>query len=106
MTTTTTTDAPPPANALASAGSQWVAAHMPEMQQHFTREGWKLDKAPRLGSIQAVDLCGLQLLVLLRRRTQRALGQCDFQDVPECVRDAAHMAGLNEWLGIEEECGA
>lgn len=106
MTTSPTTDPCPPDDTLATAGSQWVAAHMPELQLHFARDGWKLDKAPRLGDIQAIDLCGLQLLVALRRRTQQALGQCDFQDIPECVRDAAHMAGLHDWLGIEEECGA
>ncbi|MHA7835080.1 MAG: hypothetical protein ACX94A_11430 [Algiphilus sp.] len=103
---TTTKDESPPSTGLAAVGSQWVAAHMPELQQHFSQDGWMLDKAPSLGHIQGVDLCGLQLLVVLRRRTQQSLGQCDFQDVPECVRDAAHVAGLNGWLGIEEECNA
>ncbi|MBY8964159.1 hypothetical protein [Algiphilus sp.] len=104
--TTTTTNASPPSDALGAAGSQWIAAHMPELQRHFERDGWTLDTTPTLRAIQAVDLCGLQLLVLLRRRTQQALGQCDFRDIPECVRDAAHIAGLDDWLGIEEECGA
>jgi len=93
-------------DSLAAAGHQWVAAAMPELGAQFEACAWNIGAAPSLASIQGIDLCGLQLLVVLRRRTQAHLGQCEFQDIPECVRDAAYTAGLNHWLGIEQERSA
>lgn len=103
---TADTDKSPAPDPIAAAGPQWLAQTMPTMRSHFDACKWVVGTAPSLHSIEAIDLCGLQLLVVLRRRTQADLGQCTFQNVPDCIREGAQTAGLLHWLGIEQECSA
>lgn len=87
---------------LLQTGSDWTIRRAKGLQQTLESAGWVLEHEPSLQMIEQIDLCGLQLLVKLHRRTSLKQGRCHFRDVPDVVRDAARSSGLDRWLEIDE----
>lgn len=87
---------------LSQAGNDWTIQRMKGLQKLFDGGEWLLGERPSLGRIEQIDLCGLQLLLRLRRATRDASGRCDYCEIPKIVLDAAQDSGLDRWLGFSK----